>query len=95
MTPKPSPAPTDGRWVFRCPTCGRADEQTQADLVRYEQAGWPQCCGRVMNYHLAADAARCPTCGRVGGLTFPAAAAGPVRIVCTACALPPADGTGS
>jgi hypothetical protein len=83
------PAPT-GRRLLRCDACGRTDDATHADLMRHTREGWPKCCGQMMDYLVASTAARCPTCGRVGGLTFPAAAVGPVRIVCTACALPPA-----
>jgi len=34
--------------VLWCDACGRADELTGADVVRYVQAGWPVCCGNVM-----------------------------------------------
>jgi hypothetical protein len=80
-----------GRWSLRCNTCGRADEVTHADQMRYTRDGWPKCCGQTMAYFTEAYRARCPTCGRVGGLTFPTAGSGPVQVVCTTCALPPTD----
>jgi hypothetical protein len=89
MHPNPSPAPGDGRRFLRCPTCGRADEVTQADLMRHANGAWPMCCGQVMDY-VVGSGAHCPTCGRTGGMTFPAAAPDgtAVQIVCMLCALP-------
>jgi hypothetical protein len=84
----PTPAPAGGRRFLRCPTCGRADEVTESDLLRHANGRWPKCCGQVMDY-VVGSGANCPTCGRAGGLTFPAVApaGAPVQIVCLLCAL--------
>ena len=39
---------TDRRRLVRCDQCGRADECSASDLLRYTREGWPKCCGNVM-----------------------------------------------
>ena len=42
-----TPAPVPRRLV-RCVQCGRADECSPEELLRYTREGWPRCCGQVM-----------------------------------------------
>lgn len=36
------------RRTVRCEQCGRADECSASDLLRFTREGWPRCCGQVM-----------------------------------------------
>ena len=89
MPADPTSSPLGARRFLRCPTCGRADQVTQSDLMHHAQNGWPRCCSQVMDYVAEDTAALCPTCGRPGGLTFPAngTAGRSVQIVCMLCDL--------
>lgn len=57
MVPPPSPqtGPQDAQRLLRCAACGRTDEVSATDLLRYTKAGWPRCCGEVMALYLQAD----------------------------------------
>src|SRR3954470_23742774 len=32
----------------QCGTCGRGEDCSRADVVRFSLTGWPRCCGEVM-----------------------------------------------
>ena len=46
-TPKQSRS-AGPRRLLRCDLCGRTDEPSPSDLLRYTRTGWPRCCGQVM-----------------------------------------------
>jgi hypothetical protein len=77
MSNDPTPEP---RRLLRCPACGRTDDVTHADLMRYTRVGWPKCCGLTMAYFTEAERPadvatrfnhKCPTCGNEWAITFP------------------------
>jgi hypothetical protein len=47
QVPRPGSAAA-ARRVVRCARCGRADERSATELLRYTREGWPRCCGQVM-----------------------------------------------
>ena len=49
---KPS---TPKKRLLRCHACNRADEVSPADLLRYMNTHWPQCCGGVMALYIETD----------------------------------------
>lgn len=51
---KRSTAPGSRRLV-RCDQCGRSDECSASDLLRFTREGWPRCCGQVMVMFIEAE----------------------------------------
>src|SRR4051812_47637794 len=73
------PTPT-GRRLLRCAVCGRTDEATHVNLMRYTRQGWPRCCGQTMAYFTEAERPtevgirfthKCPVCGGEWSIVFP------------------------
>jgi hypothetical protein len=46
-TPVPNRSNASRRLV-NCARCGRSDECSASDLLRFTREGWPKCCGQVM-----------------------------------------------
>jgi hypothetical protein len=46
----PDPTQNSARRLrqLRCTICGRSDEASAAELLRFTRTGWPKCCGQVM-----------------------------------------------
>jgi hypothetical protein len=40
--------PPGTRRLVRCDQCGRTDECSPSELLRFTREGWPKCCGQVM-----------------------------------------------
>jgi hypothetical protein len=49
----PPPPPPAG--MLRCTVCGRTVTCTEADLTRYAESDWPECCGASMAISLLAE----------------------------------------
>lgn len=45
--PEPDAPPVLNRRLA-CPLCGGRRACSLAEVVRYDQGGWPRCCGEVM-----------------------------------------------
>lgn len=41
-----------GRWLLRCTSCGRSEDCTADDNLRYARDGWPRCCREVMTLYV-------------------------------------------
>ena len=49
-------SPTTGsRRLVRCDQCGRSNECSASELLRYTRQGWPKCCGQVMGLFIEAE----------------------------------------
>jgi hypothetical protein len=46
-----SPEP---RRVLQCDACGRCEDCSADQLLRYTREGWPRCCGRAMAFYTEA-----------------------------------------
>jgi hypothetical protein len=53
MPSGPRHTPT-GRRLLHCDQCGRTEEVSHADLMRFTRQGWPKCCGQTMAYFVEA-----------------------------------------
>ena len=50
-----NPSPNRPRRILRCDACGRSFDCTTAEVIRYVQGVWPECCGFAMRYYVESE----------------------------------------